>query len=301
MKSRIYIICAVLLIGATAFTSFSTLPQGTDVWLFNYTYDGGKHNIIAGRNISNNRGYDSQPSFSENGSYLLWTSERDSGQTDIYRYSIDGKVITRITQTAVSEYSPTYMYGNKYISSVVVEKDSTQRLWQYHKVNGKAKLLLPKVYAVGYHAWLDENTVFLFQLTTPVSMVVCDVKSQSTKIVTNDIGRCMSMYKTEKRKIMLYTQTDSEGKRWIKAVDKNGVKAEDFTPVPCVEGSEDFAIDKRGFLIMGSGSKLYSWKIGTSTEWLQFADLSGFGINSITRLAMSPNGVQVALVNNSNP
>ena len=130
MKSRFYIICAVILIGATSFTGFSVLPQGTDVWLFNYTYDAGKHNIIAGRNISNNNGYDSQPSFSENGSYLLWSSERDNGQTEIYRYSVDGKVINRITQTPVSEYSPTYMYGNKYISAVVVERDSTQRLWK---------------------------------------------------------------------------------------------------------------------------------------------------------------------------
>lgn len=301
MKGRIYILSALIVISATAFTSFSALPSGTDVWLFNYTFDSGKHNIISGRNISNNKGYDSQPSFSESGSYLLWSSERDSGQTDIYRYDIHEKVINRITQSSVSEYSPTYMYGNKFISSVVVEKDSTQRLWQYHKVSGKAKLLLPKVYAVGYHAWLDENTVFLFQLTTPVSMVVCDRKSQATKIVTNNIGRCMSMYKTEKRKIMLYTQEDAEGKRWIKAVDKNGVKAEEFTPIPCVDGSEDFAADKRGFLLMGSGSKLYSWKIGASTEWLQIADLSGFGITSISRVAISPNGVHLALVNNSNP
>jgi hypothetical protein len=301
MKGRIYVLLAVIVITATAFTSFSTLPAGTDVWLFNYTFETGKHNIISGRNISNNQGYDSQPCFSENGSYMIWSSERENGQTEIYRYDIRGKVIDRITQTSVSEYSPTYMYGNKYISSVVVEKDSTQRLWKYHKINGKSSLLLPKLYAVGYHSWLDENTVFIYQLTTPVSLVVCDVPSQSTKIAANNIGRCMSAYKTEKRKIMLYTQEDQEGKRWIKAIDKNGVKAEEFTPVPCLEGSEDFALDKRGFLIMGSGSKLYSWKIGTSTEWTQTADLTSFGINSISRIAVSPNGIHLALVNNSNP
>lgn len=254
--------------------------------------------MISGVNISNHEGYDSQPSFSETGSYMLWTSERENGQTDIYRYDVVGKTSTRLTQTPVSEYSPTYMLGGKYISAVVVEKDSTQRLWQYHKVSLKSKLILPKIYGVGYHCWYDAQTVFLFQLSNPVTLVLCNTKSGANKIVASNIGRCMSIYKNTKQKMLLYTQADENGKQWIKAVNSTGQTVVDFTNIPCVEGSEDFAIDARGNIIMGSGSKLFSWKIGESTEWAMTADLSGFSVKSISRIAISPDGRHLALVNN---
>jgi len=298
MKKYIYILSAVLVVSTTAFTSFSGLPSGTDVWLFNYTFETGKYNIVSGANISNHKGYDSQPSFSENGGYMLWTSERENGQTEIYRYDVNGKISNRLTQTAVSEYSPTYMFGGKYISAVVVEADSSQRLWRYNKSSLKSKVILPKLYGVGYHCWYDANTVFLFQLTTPVTLVLCDTRSGANKIVTSNIGRCMATYKTPKRKLLLYTQADENGKLWIKATDGDGVKSTDFAAIPCLEGSEDFALDKRGFIIMGSGSKIYSWKIGVSTEWNLISDLSGFGIKAITRIALSPDGYRIALVDN---
>ncbi len=298
MKKISYLLSAIVVVTTTAFTSFSGLPGGTDVWLFNYTFQSGNYEIVSGQNISNHKGYDSQPSFSENGGYMLWTSERDSGQTDIYRYDVVGKTSTRLTQTTVSEYSPTYMFGGKYISAVVVEQDSSQRLWQYHKTSAKSKLLVPKVYGVGYHCWFDERTVFLFQLTEPVTLVLCDVRSGATRIITSNIGRSMSAFKTVKHKLMLYTQRDDAGKLWIKAVDKLGMKAEDFTPIPCVENSEDFTVDKRGYILMGSGSKLFSWKINESTEWRMVADLAGFSIKNISRIAVSPDGFHLALVDN---
>ncbi len=298
MKKYIYTACTLVLVATMAFTSFSGLPSGTDVWLFTYSFEAGKHSIVSGMNISNNKGYDSQPSFSENGSYMLWTSERENGQTEIYRYDMTGKVSTRLTQTPVSEYSPTYMFGGKYISAVVVEKDSVQRLWKYNKASMSSKVILPKVYGVGYHCWFDEKTVFVFQLTTPVTLVLCDTKSGANKIVTSNIGRSMGIYKTPKRKILLYTQADSEGKLWIKAADGNGIKDAEFTAIPCVEGSEDFTVDKRGFILMGIDCKLYSWKIGESTKWSLIADVAGFSIKSISRLAISPDGYHLAVVDN---
>lgn len=303
MNKKIYFVCAACFLLCTAFTTYnvSGLPGGTDVWLFRYQYTMGKYEMKSGFNLSNHDGYDSQPSFSENGSYMLWTSERDSGQTEIYRYDLSGKSSKRLTQTAVSEYSPTFMSGGKYISAVVVEADSTQRLWKYNKTNLKSEVILPKVLGVGYHTWMDEHTLFLFLLTEPFSLVMCDTKSQVTRTVATDIGRCMSTYKTEKRKLLLYTQKDTNGKMWIKALDKLGLPAPEFTPVPCLEGSEDYGVDKRGFLIMGSGTKLYSWRIGTDTEWQLIGDLSTYGIHNITRIAVSPDGMNLALVDNANP
>lgn len=305
MRKYVYISCAVCFLFCTAFTMLSPvssgLPQGTDVWMFKYLYDNGTYKILSGFNLSNHEGYDSQPSFSENGSYMLWTSERDSGQTEIYRYDLTGKSSTRLTQTSVSEYSPTYMDGGRFISAVVVEADSTQRLWKYNKSSLKSEVLLPKVTGVGYHTWMDDKTLFIFQLTEPFSLVMCDVKSQVTKTICNDIGRCMTTYKTNKRKILLYVQIDSEGKKWIKGLDINGQAAAEFTPVPCLDGSEDYGVDKRGTLLMASGAKVYSWKIGKDTSWQLNFDLSGYNVSNVSRIAVSPDGSHIAVVNNSKP
>jgi hypothetical protein len=304
MRKYIYAACAAFFLCCTAFTNYfsaSGLPQGTDVWMFKYHYESGVYKILSGFNLSNHEGYDSQPSFSENGSYMLWTSERDSGQTEIYRYDLTGKSSTRLTQTAVSEYSPTYMEDSRFISAVVVEADSTQRLWRYNKSSMRSEVLLPKVAGVGYHTWLDDRTVFVFQLTQPFNLVMCDTRSEITRNVASNIGRCMGTYKTVKRKILLYVQIDAAGKKWIKGMDINGQVAPEFTPVPCLEGSEDFAVDKRGLLLMGSGSKFYQWKIGVDTGWSLAFDLSSYNINNVSRIAMSPDGSHLAVVNNTTP
>jgi hypothetical protein len=269
--------------------------------MFKYYYEVGMYKILSGFNLSNHDGYDSQPSFSENGSYMLWTSERDSGQTEMYRYDLSGKSSARLTQTAVSEYSPTYMEGGRFISCVVVEADSTQRLWKYNKGSMKSEVIFPKLTGVGYHCWYDAKTVFTFQLTEPFSLMMCDVKTQVTRTVATNIGRCMGIYKTAKRKLLLYVQIDNEGKKWIKALDTNGQPAPEWTAVPCLEGSEDYAIDKRGYLLMCSGSKMYSWKIGTASSWQESADFSSYNVKSISRIALSPDGVHLAIVNNANP
>jgi Tol biopolymer transport system component len=305
MRKYIYGACAACFLFCTAFTNYVTsgsgLPQGTEVWMFKYYYEAGTYKILSGFNVSNHEGYDSQPSFSENGSYMLWTSERDSGQTEIYRYDLTGKSSTRLTQTGVSEYSPTYMEGGRFISAVVVEPDSTQRLWKYNKVSMKSEVIFPKITGVGYHTWMDNETIFMFQLTTPFSLIMCDTRSQVSRTIATDIGRCMNTYKTNKRKILLYVQIDAEGKKWIKAIDINGQPATEFTPIPCLEGSEDYGVDKRGLLMMASGSKLYSWKVGTDTTWQLAADLTSYNVNSVSRIAFSPDGSHIAVVNNATP
>lgn len=283
--------------GLIPFLLPAQLPS-TEVWLFSYTYSSHQYYFGAGKNISNQTGYDNQPSFSENGTYMLWTSQRDSNETDIMRYDLSTHTTTRITTTAYSEYSPTYMFGNKYISSVVVEKDSVQRLWRYNKLNGEGKPLLPKIYGVGYHCWFDANTVFLFQITNPSTLVIADARSGINHTCVNSVGRCMQIYRSPKRKMLLYTHEADSSKRWIKALDGEGNKVADFSPIPALEGSQDFAVDLNGNILMAQGSKIYSWTIGESTEWKLIVDLASQGITSITRISISPDGSHIAIVDN---
>jgi WD40-like Beta Propeller Repeat len=290
----------ILLLSLFSFFSlplFAQLPE-SDVWIFTFDYFSGTYTFVAGKNISNQKGYDNQPAFSENGSYMLWTSQRDSNQTDIYRYDVDRNASMRITQTAYSEYSPTFMPGNKNYSSVVVEKDSVQRLWKINKTTGDRKLVLPKVYQVGYHCWFDERTVFLFQVTEPSRLLIADVRSGANRTCVNSVGRCMQIYKSVKQKMLLYVNEQDTAQHYIMALDGKGNKVTEFKPIPMLKDVQDFIVDHDGNLIAGKGSKLYKWKIGISTGWEQFADLASYGITKITRLSMSPDNSHIALVDN---
>src|SRR5258705_12810310 len=58
-------------------------------------------------NITNNPGYDNQPSFTPDGAGILFTSIRGGGtQTDIYRYDVASRATAQVTRTPESESSP---------------------------------------------------------------------------------------------------------------------------------------------------------------------------------------------------
>ncbi len=280
------------------FCSSLSLPTGSDIWLFDTYYNREQLVIGGGSNISNNPGYDNQPAFSEQGSFLLYASARDSIQTDIIKYDVSNRFSTRLTQTKESEFSPTFAPGNKYISTVVVEKDSSQRLWLYNKTTLAAKPALEREFGVGYHCWFDDNTVFLFSLTNPFSLRIADVRAGKSVQVASNIGRSMCVYRSAKQKMVLYTQLDNDSILWIKALDGKGNAVQDFKPIKALEGSQDMAIDRFGNIYMAAGTKIYIWGIGRSFAWEPYYDFKGLGLKNITRIAIAPNGKHMAVVDN---
>ncbi|HEU4718591.1 MAG TPA: hypothetical protein VFU15_12190 [Bacteroidia bacterium] len=274
------------------------LPE-CDIWVFDFSSYNSRFTFRNGFNVTDHKGYDNQPCFSESGSYMLWTSQRDSLGTDIYRYDFSNKAIKRITQTAYSEYSPTYMDGNKYISAVVVEKDSVQRLWKYNKMTGEGTVLMPRVTQVGYHCWYDSRTVFLFKVTEPSTLEIANAASGVTKVCAGNVGRCMQVWHSPKAKLLLYEIDDGKGNFTIRALNGSGMNVADFAPVALPEGCQDFALDANDNIFAAKEAKLYQWKIGSSTEWALAADFGGNGLHSITRIAISSSGHKIALVDNN--
>ena len=71
---------------------------------------------------------------------------------------------------------------------------------------------------------------------------------------------------------------------------------ENTATCPLLEGNEFFTWGPDGVLLMGHGSKLFRWILGSSDSWLEVADFGPLGINGITRLAVSPEGGWIAVV-----
>ena len=70
----------------------------TEVYLFDLILVNGQYTLSNPVNISNNTGYDNQPSFMQTGRQVLFASTRN-GQTDIVSYNIRTRKKTWLTNT----------------------------------------------------------------------------------------------------------------------------------------------------------------------------------------------------------
>ena len=112
--------------------------SNTEVYLFDLSKKGTKIQLSNHRNISNNQGYDNQPSF-YNDSIILFSASRN-GQTDIAQYHIKNHTINWISNTLQgSEYSPTKLPNQKTISAIRLDTTGKQLLYAYDYKTGGSK------------------------------------------------------------------------------------------------------------------------------------------------------------------
>lgn len=290
--SRLPMRATALLFLAAAPALAQTSPPGTDIYLADLTpRDGG---LQVGRpvNLTGRKGYDNQPGFAPDGRTILYTSIREDGQADIYRFDLARHTSVRLTRTPESEYSPTMTPDGRSFSVIRVEADSTQRLWRFDLDGGAPRLILPAVEPVGYHAWADEPAVALFILGSPPTLQIADTRSGRAEVVAEDIGR--SLHKIPGRRAISFVHRVSPEERWIKELD---LETRRIRPLIRLPGrGEDYAWTPDGTLLMAEGAKLYRWDPRRDEAWREVADLSGAGLQEITRLAVSPQGDRLALV-----
>lgn len=300
----------------TALLTAQTTPArpDTEIYLAPLTIENGQIRVGTPANITNNPGYDNQPFFTPDGRAVLFTSVRgsaparadapDGSQTDIYRYDIAARSITRVTQTPESEYSPTVMPDGSRISVVRVEADGAQRLASIAAASPGPQMdvILPDVKPVGYHAWADDHTLALFVLGangSPATLQLADTRTGRARIVATDIGRSvLRMPGTVEPRHISFVQRQRDGERTlliVKELDPISGTAKPLTPA--VEGSReaDLAWTPDGTLLMVKDDVLYAWRAGRE-NWETVAALSQLSLRGISRLAVSQKGNWIALV-----
>lgn len=242
-------------------------------------------------NSDNLNGYNNQPYFI-NDDEILVTSSRDGKQTDIFSYNFKTLAATQLTDTkSVSEFSPTVIPNTKNkFSTVCIEEDGkTQRLWEYTYGNKNIirKMVLDKIYDVGYHEWLNTNQVALFIVGTPHTLKIANVITKKIESYASNIGRCM---RTLENGDLLFVQKSSNG-WYLKRLDI--VNLDITTIAPTLVDSEDFALLDDGTVIMGKGDKLYKLNVNRDRQWAVIADLENFNLTKITRIAVSDNKIAI--------
>lgn len=268
---------------------FGVAQPDTEVFLFEIKKEKSSLKLEKPINVSANKGYDNQPSFTSDG-HLLYTSFR-AGNTDIVKYNVKLETKTYLTETSSGEYSPTEMPGGKYLSTITLENSGRQLLWKYElsgSLNGEE--LIPYL-KIGYHIWLNADTLFAFVLGPHPTLQLIDLATQRAEVITDDIGR--SLHIIPGTSALSYVKKSEED--W--KIMKYDISADSSMVITTTQpGVEDMCWYDEETLIMGNGDILYSW---TETGgWQQIANFSLWKLSGITRLAVSPDRKYLVVVVN---
>ncbi len=262
---------------------------GPDVFLAELSGTGTDLQILEVRNVTRRPGYDNQPSFTPDGSALLYTEGTPDTRTDVIRYELSTGTRSPIEATPdQSEYSASVTPGTGGIAAIRVEPDSTQRLWYVGAAD--ARPVFEDLAPVGYHAWIDDAHVAMFVLGTPNTLRLGNPQTQQVDIITERIGRSLLPY-PGRRAISFVSVPDSTALIQLLDVDTGDTSV----LMPALEGSQDLAWTADGVALMGREATLYARAPASDDSWQPIADLSEFGTN-ISRIAVHPDGQTVAIV-----
>ena len=227
--------------------------SNTEVYLFDVKVDGDAIQLINQRNISNNEGYDNQPSF-YNDNIILFSSTKGD-QTDIAAYNIrDNKTNWISSTTNGSEYSPTKIPNQKSISAIRLDKDGTQLLYKYDYSDGSPKILVEKI-KIGYHTWYDKNTLISSVLDNgSLSLVMSNISKKTNDTLQKNIGR--SLHKIPNSNLVSYISKSN--KFWeIRSLDPTTGETKKI--INTIPEAEDMCWLINGTILMPKGNIIYKF------------------------------------------
>jgi dipeptidyl aminopeptidase/acylaminoacyl peptidase len=245
--------------------------------------------------LSAERGYDNQPSYARDGSFVLFTAIRDGKQTDIYEFDRSKRTSRRLTSTPEGEYSPTFTPDGTGFSVIRVEADSTQRLWRFDRDGTQPRVLLTNVKPVGYHAWIDGDQLALFVLGKPSTLQHARVSTGEARVIAESIGR--SLHPIPRTQAVSFVHRESPENVWVKRFDPATGAVTPLVRLPAGNQEHDVAWMPDGTLLRSAGTKILAWRAGDK-DWLEVYDVVGQKLGNVTRMAVSPDGKAIAIVVN---
>ncbi len=237
----------------------------------------------------NKNGYNNQPFFvNDDELYITVQMADDTTQTDIYSLNIKRNILTQVTSTVDSEYSPKLKPmddedEDPVLTCVRVEADGedTQRLWQFpldRSDNGEP--VFESIVDIGYYAWLKPSEVALFITGSPHRLILAETKNGSTSNITSDIGRCLARMPAG---ALAYVHKGEDS--WL-LKRLNPFNRYSNLVTPTLSEAEDYAVLTDGTFLMAKGSKVFKFNKRKDVDWVEIADFKYYGLDNISRLAI---------------
>ncbi|MBO6607030.1 nuclear transport factor 2 family protein [Psychroserpens sp.] len=260
--------------------SLTFAQPNTDIFLFDINSSGSSISVENGENISNNEGYDNQPSFM-NDRYILFSSTRD-GQTDIAKYDTRYGSKTWLNFTEGGEYTPLKIPNKNQVSAVRLDPNGKQRLYAYDRSDTKSTELIADL-VVAYYTWFNEDIIVSAVIEgEQLNLFVSDLKNQTNRKYATQVGR--SFHKIPNSNLVSFISKEND--TWqIKSL--NPLTGETKLVANTIEGVEDICWMDSKTLLSGKDSMLYKLRLKRDNNWKQVQDLSTNGISKITRLSVN--------------
>ncbi|MGI9531761.1 TolB family protein [Lutimonas sp.] len=277
--------------------AFMAAQEATEIYLFDLSEQDSQITISNPVNISKNEGYDNQPSFTEDGTGILFSSFRE-GQADISKYFIAENYRVWITDTKESEFSPIQVPGKKkYFTCVRLNEDDTQYIYKYAFKKKLPELFIPDL-KVGYYIWFDPKTLISFVIGDTETLQVSSFKHKIRYPIRSNIGR--SMHKIPESaglgsNLMSFISLSHESPE-IYSIDP--FKSTSVYIADALAGSRDLTWTARGTMLMGKNNMIYKYHPSKDKEWIPINIEAEFDIQGISRIIISPDGSKLVLVAN---
>ncbi len=269
--------------------------EATEIYLFDLSEQDDQITISNPVNISNNEGYDNQPSFSEDGTGILFSSFRD-GQSDICKYFITENYRVWLTNTKESEFSPLPVPGKKkYFTCVRLNEDETQYLYKYAYKNKPPELLIPEL-MVGYYLWFDPKTVISFVIDDIETLQVSRFKYKIRYPIQSNIGRSIHKIPSSSGlgyNLVSFISLNHESPE-IYSIDPLNSNTKYITDA--LTGSQDLTWTSKGTMLMAKGKVIYKYHPGLDKKWVPINIDAAFQMLGISRMVISPDGSKLVVV-----
>ena len=278
----------------------------TDIWLVDMETSADSVSLGEPSNITPRRGYDNQPKYLLDGSGLLFSvgivAEDLEMRTDIFLHDLANGEQRKMTDTEESEYSPIPMPAGRGFSVVRLEADGTSRLWFVDDQSDNTEVILPDTVAVNYYNWIDANRIALLggvpvsgdeKESWPVMLQIGYVNYGETRPVVEMPKYSRALQLKPGSNSLTVIRENEAGETELSLLDLDSLEFSSLAKT--LEGSHfaDFIWTEDPFLLMADDRTIYRL---TNDGWLMVRDFSDVFPGPITRLAVSPDNKQLAMV-----
>lgn len=267
----------------------------TEIHVFDIKKEGENFKLENGVNISQNEGYDNQPSFYDNHT-ILYAHTR-GGFTDILLYDLKTKSKRFISETANGgEYSPQRIPNSKNVSAVRLDEDGLQRFYEYVFSTGADTEIFEKL-KVAYPTWVDKNTVVASVIVgETMELFVCDVTQKECVSMVRNVGR--SVKKIPGTNLVSFISKEDKDNWMLKSIHP---KTKEINSITSMGKTEDMAWMPDGSLLVPRGKRIFRSTPNKSTYSELFFGFTDENINTISRMSVSADGTKIALVAEVSP
>ena len=264
--------------------------DASEIWVFDLVETEGNLVLQNGNNVTGHPGYDNQPFFHPSRPWLLYSSFNEDGRSEIKAFILESGTTKQLTETSEREYSPTVTLDGSSFSCIIQRDDGAQDLGKYPLDGGEAEVLIDDL-IVGYHAWMDEQRLLLFVLGDVMTLRIYDLKSGTHETIAENPGR--SLHRIPGENAMSFVDKSSEDLWIIKRLDNDTLEISELADT--LPEHEDIAWTPDAKILSSDGTKVFLLDPAGDAGWQELS-LDHAGLKDITRLAVSSDGRQVAVV-----